>query len=121
MIQAATTLTHSALEKGDDDADLYSRMFAPVFGIAEDPATGGANGPLGAYVAKLWPQRIPANSQLVNAQGVKMGRPSRILVSVPRAGAPSQDLRVGGRSVQLGQGELFLDLAAREKSADSAI
>lgn len=98
-----------SVEKGADDSTIYSRMFAPVFGIAEDPATGGANGPLGAYVAKHWPEVILASGQIINVQGVKMGRPSRILVSVPSAGTISQDVRVGGQSVQLGQGELNVD------------
>ncbi len=39
-----------SLETGHDDATAYSRMFAPEFGIPEDPATGGASGPLGAYL-----------------------------------------------------------------------
>ena len=29
---------------------IYSRMLAPGFGISEDPATGGASGPLGCYL-----------------------------------------------------------------------
>jgi PhzF family phenazine biosynthesis protein len=37
-----------SLERGHDDATAYSRMFAPAFGIPEDPATGGASGPLGS-------------------------------------------------------------------------
>ena len=30
----------------------YSRMFAPEFGIIEDPATGSASGPLGCYLVR---------------------------------------------------------------------
>jgi len=98
-----------SLEPGDDDASLYSRMFAPVFGIDEDPATGGANGPLGAYVAKLRPDRIPGNRTLINLQGAKMGRPSRLFISVPAPNAESQAFRVGGTSMPIGQGELRLE------------
>ena len=36
--------------RGDGDETVYSRMLAPGFGIAEDPATGAASGPLGAYL-----------------------------------------------------------------------
>ncbi|HEV8693001.1 MAG TPA: PhzF family phenazine biosynthesis isomerase [Lysobacter sp.] len=36
----------------DDDAYTWGRMFAPAIGIAEDPVTGNANGPLGAYLVK---------------------------------------------------------------------
>ncbi|WP_374015219.1 PhzF family phenazine biosynthesis isomerase [Massilia sp. BJB1822] len=35
-----------------DDASTEGRMFAPAIGIAEDPVTGNANGPLGAYIAR---------------------------------------------------------------------
>ena len=34
----------------DGDETVYSRMLAPGFGISEDPATGGASGPLGCYL-----------------------------------------------------------------------
>jgi PhzF family phenazine biosynthesis protein len=36
----------------DDDALTFGRMFAPAIGIAEDPVTGNANGPLGAYLVR---------------------------------------------------------------------
>lgn len=34
----------------DEDILVHGRMFAPAIGIAEDPVTGNANGPLGAYL-----------------------------------------------------------------------
>lgn len=37
---------------GHGDALTHGRMFAPAIGIAEDPVTGNANGPLGAYLVK---------------------------------------------------------------------
>jgi trans-2,3-dihydro-3-hydroxyanthranilate isomerase len=37
-------------QPADDDATVYSRMFGPCIGIPEDPATGAASGPLGAYL-----------------------------------------------------------------------
>lgn len=36
----------------DDEALTWGRMFAPGIGIAEDPVTGNANGPLGAYLVR---------------------------------------------------------------------
>ncbi|MFD1296737.1 PhzF family phenazine biosynthesis isomerase [Lysobacter gummosus] len=42
-----------SLDREDgDDALTHGRMFAPAIGIAEDPVTGNANGPLGAYLVK---------------------------------------------------------------------
>jgi trans-2,3-dihydro-3-hydroxyanthranilate isomerase len=60
----------------------YSRMFAPDSGIAEDPATGGATGPLAAYMManKLAP--AASSTRLISEQGVKMGRRSILHVLV---------------------------------------
>ena len=58
---------------------LYSRMFSPhVFGIDEDPATGSASGPLGAFVVKY--RLVPRSStvSITSEQGTKMGRQSII-------------------------------------------
>lgn len=89
-----------------DGADVYSRMLAPGLGVSEDPATGGASGPLGCYIHRH--RLIPRErlSHVVSLQGVKMLRPSRIHISID---APQDDItrvRVGGRSVLVGQGQL---------------
>ena len=39
-------------EAAGDGATAYSRMFAPGLGVAEDPATGAASGPLGCYLVR---------------------------------------------------------------------
>jgi trans-2,3-dihydro-3-hydroxyanthranilate isomerase len=85
---------------------VYSRMLAPGFGIAEDPATGGASGPLGCYLFKhrLLPRERLAHA--VSLQGVKMLRPSRIHVSIEARGEEITRVRVGGRSVRVGDGRL---------------
>lgn len=87
----------------------YSRMFAPEFGIPEDPATGGASGPLGAYVlrhALVTPEQA---ASMLSLQGVKMQRPSRIAISVvPQADGAIGTVRVGGRAVLVGRGDIFL-------------
>lgn len=54
----------------------YSRMFAPEHGVVEDPATGSATGPLGAYMAKHGLCSGAAGTHLISEQGVKMGRRS---------------------------------------------
>ena len=91
-------------EPAEDDAAVYSRMFAPGFGIAEDPATGGASGPLGAYLLKYNIVSADTASRLVSLQGVRMGRPSRIYIALSiRAGA-LEEVRVGGEAVVVGDG-----------------
>jgi trans-2,3-dihydro-3-hydroxyanthranilate isomerase len=72
------------------------RMFGPGHGIAEDPATGGAAGPLGAYWLAHGLTR--PNAPLVFTQGVEMGRPSEILVEVDTS------VRVAGACVPTGGG-----------------
>jgi trans-2,3-dihydro-3-hydroxyanthranilate isomerase len=88
------------------DEIVYSRMLAPQFGIFEDPATGGASGPLGCYLFahRLVPrERLP---HVVSLQGAKMRRPSRIHISIDAVGETITRVRIGGRSVLVGDGRL---------------
>lgn len=94
-----------APEPASSDVTVYSRMFAPGLGVAEDAATGGASGPLGCYlVAHLV---VPSSGWLdmVSLQGVKMLRPSRIHIRIT-ASAPDAITRVqvGGQAVKVGGG-----------------
>jgi len=85
----------------------YSRMFAPEFGIPEDPATGGASGPLGAYVLRHGLVTREQAASMLSLQGVKMHRPSRISIAV--AASPDgtiEGLRVGGQAVVVGSGDI---------------
>ena len=91
----------------NDGADVYSRMLAPGLGISEDPATGSASGPLGCYLHK---HRLLPEDRLrhfVSLQGVKMLRPSRLHVSIETRGDAITRVRVGGRSVLVGDGRLM--------------
>jgi trans-2,3-dihydro-3-hydroxyanthranilate isomerase len=88
------------------DEAVYSRMLAPGLGVAEDPATGGASGPLGCYVHKYGLLPRERLTHIVSLQGTKMLRPSRIHISIESAGDTITRVRVGGRSVLVGQGTL---------------
>ncbi|HET7695160.1 MAG TPA: PhzF family phenazine biosynthesis protein [Vicinamibacterales bacterium] len=88
------------------DEAVYSRMLAPGFGIAEDPATGGASGPLGCYLYKHQMIDRGKLAHAISLQGVKMKRPSRIHISIEAAGGAITRVRVGGRSVLVGEGRL---------------
>ena len=85
---------------------VYSRMLAPGFGITEDPATGGASGPLGCYLFHHGVASAAAARNIVSLQGVAMRRPSRIHISIETNGEAITRVRVGGRSVLVGTGEL---------------
>jgi trans-2,3-dihydro-3-hydroxyanthranilate isomerase len=83
---------------------VYSRMFAPMSGIAEDPATGSAAGPLAALLDRRG--HLPAERFIVR-QGVAMGRESELHVRV-RDTEGVKTFEVGGTAVHAGHGVLFL-------------
>jgi trans-2,3-dihydro-3-hydroxyanthranilate isomerase len=91
----------------DSCFDVYSRMFAPQTGLPEDPATGGATGPLAGYMLRhgILPRR---SVQFTSEQGVKMGRRSSLLVKldIDRADV---SIKVGGSVVAVAEGTFFLD------------
>jgi trans-2,3-dihydro-3-hydroxyanthranilate isomerase len=89
---------------------VYSRMFAPGLGVPEDPATGSAAGPLGCFLVTHGLVRgADAARRMVNWQGVKMGRPSRLHIAIT-SGEAGQITRVqvGGQSVLVAEGALTL-------------
>jgi trans-2,3-dihydro-3-hydroxyanthranilate isomerase len=98
-----------SVEPDDADVTAYSRMFAPGFGVPEDPATGSATGPLGAYLAMhdLVPrERLHA---MVSLQGVKMGRPSRLHIRITMGEDETiRRVQVGGQAVRVGEGRIEL-------------
>ena len=86
-----------------------SRMFAPhTDGITEDPATGGAAGPFGAYPAAYGLINPAPKVSFMIQQGVEMGRPSEIRVEVARKDSGAFAIRVGGRCAIVGEGVMFL-------------
>jgi trans-2,3-dihydro-3-hydroxyanthranilate isomerase len=95
-------------EKTGDKATVYSRMFAPGFGIAEDSATGGAGGPLGCYLVRHKVVTPEAAGSILSLQGAKMGRPSYIHIAIGTDNGEISSVRVGGESVVAGEGMLYL-------------
>jgi trans-2,3-dihydro-3-hydroxyanthranilate isomerase len=90
---------------------LYSRMFAPhAFQIHEDPATGAASGPLGAFAVKYGIVPRAALVSIVSQQGTKMGRQSFVHIQLEysnSAHVPSR-IEVGGGVVPVLTAELTL-------------
>ena len=95
-----------SVEPGEDGATAYSRAFAPALGISEDPATGGASGPLGCYLVAHHVVGAEHAAAMVSLQGVKMGRTSRIHISIAVDHGTITRVRVGGESVFVGEGFL---------------
>ena len=94
-----------SIERADGET-VYSRMLAPGFGISEDPATGSASGPLGSYLVHYGAVTPDAARAMVSLQGVAMRRPSRIYISIDTREGAITRVRVGGKSVLVGRGEL---------------
>jgi len=88
------------------DSFVHCRMFAPTFGIVEDPATGSAHGPLGAYLVKYG---LSDGKRFASEQGFEMGRPSIINVEVKHANDKIINVKVGGNCVMMGKGTLQID------------
>jgi len=91
---------------GSGRETVYSRMLAPGFGISEDPATGSASGPLGSYLLHYRVVSAEDARHLLSVQGVAMGRPSCVHISIDSHDGTITRVRVGGTSVLVGRGEL---------------
>jgi trans-2,3-dihydro-3-hydroxyanthranilate isomerase len=91
---------------------VYARMFAPEAGIVEDPATGSASGPLGAYLVRHGLVASADEVRIVSEQGTRMGRQSFLHVRVRRRGERGEEIEVGGGVVPVLEGVLHLPDAA---------
>jgi trans-2,3-dihydro-3-hydroxyanthranilate isomerase len=88
-----------------DEFDIRARMFAPMDGIPEDPATGSANGALAALLAGY--DRAQSGSYRWRvAQGVELGRPSVLEISAEKREGEVVEARVAGTSVLVSEGEI---------------
>jgi trans-2,3-dihydro-3-hydroxyanthranilate isomerase len=87
---------------------IRARMFAPGLGIGEDPATGSACAALAGFLALRSDTRDGTLRWTVD-QGVEMGRPSRLELEVDRKHGQLAAIRVGGSSVLVSSGTLYVD------------
>jgi trans-2,3-dihydro-3-hydroxyanthranilate isomerase len=86
--------------------ELDVRVFHPNAGVAEDPATGSAAGPLGWHLVRHGQSR--AGEQLRLAQGAQVGRPSTLYVRIAVQGDRATEIEVGGHVVSVARGEFVL-------------
>jgi len=87
---------------------IRARMFAPGLGIGEDPATGSACAALAGFLALRAETRDGTLRWTVD-QGVEMGRPSRLELEVDLKRGQLAAIRVGGCSVLVSAGKLYID------------
>jgi trans-2,3-dihydro-3-hydroxyanthranilate isomerase len=83
-----------------------TRMFIPSGGIAEDPATGSAAGPLALHLARHG--RIAFGDEIEITQGVEILRPSKLYARVEGSADKVERIEVGGSAVIVARGEFRL-------------
>jgi trans-2,3-dihydro-3-hydroxyanthranilate isomerase len=83
-----------------------TRMFAPASGVAEDPATGSAAGPLAIHLARHG--RTPFGEQIEISQGAELGRPSKLYATAWGTPERIERVEVGGSAVIVARGEFRL-------------
>lgn len=96
----------------DPDADIliHGRMFAPAIGINEDPVTGNANGPLGAYLVHHRLVKHDDSSFCFKAmQGEAMRRAGVIEIEVAITGQEPVEVKIAGNAVIAFKAELTLN------------
>lgn len=101
--------TRETIEIGQ--ARAHARFFIGD-NIGEDPATGGAAGPLGAYLVHhgvVGVEPVDGIYRFVIEQGDFINRPSRISLEVKGEPGNIEQVRVGGPSVVVMRGELILE------------
>jgi trans-2,3-dihydro-3-hydroxyanthranilate isomerase len=83
-----------------------TRMFGPALGVAEDPATGSAAGPLAYHLARHG--QIAFGDEIEISQGVEIGRPSTLYARAEGTADAAERIEVGGSAVVVARGELQL-------------
>ena len=83
-----------------------TRMFMPAGGVAEDPATGSAAGPLCLHVARHG--LVPFGEEIEITQGVEIQRPSKLYARVDGSAERVDRIEVGGSAVVVARGEFRL-------------
>jgi trans-2,3-dihydro-3-hydroxyanthranilate isomerase len=77
---------------------LHARVFAPAAGVAEDPGSGSAAGPIGLLARRIW----GIDDSVMISMGAEIGRPSDLKVNT------ADDIRVGGNVVLSAEGHFLV-------------
>jgi trans-2,3-dihydro-3-hydroxyanthranilate isomerase len=105
VLQAqGVAMTHLYV-RSEDEFDLRTRMFAPLDGVTEDPATGSANCALAGLLAHL-DDAVDRDYDWRIAQGVEMGRPSELRARASKQNGVVTTTWIGGNCIQVAEGTL---------------
>ena len=89
------------------DFDIRCRMFAPLDGVPEDPATGSANAALIALLSHC-DQRSDLEDKWKISQGSEIGRPSVLHGRAQKIGGTVTEVNLGGYSVMVCKGTISI-------------
>lgn len=94
--------------RAEEDEHVRARMFAPVLGIPEDPATGSAAAAFAGCFARA--EALADGEHLVSiGQGIEMGRPSMMVLRLTISGGHLVAATLAGQAVRVGEGQLSVD------------
>jgi trans-2,3-dihydro-3-hydroxyanthranilate isomerase len=103
-------------------SDVRARMYAPEFGVPEDPATGSAAAALAGYLAAR-DRGGDGTRRVVIEQGFEMGRPSLLTLEIDLRGGAITAVRVGGHAVLVAEAEMIVSevatMTARHANANA--
>ncbi|TWH01101.1 trans-2,3-dihydro-3-hydroxyanthranilate isomerase [Mesorhizobium sp. J18] len=93
-------------ETVNHDCSFHARMFAPLSGIIEDPATGSAAAAFAGAIMRF-DEPVDGPNRFWIEQGMEMGRPSRIRLELDVEGGGIETGRIGGHAVMVAEGQFF--------------
>jgi len=99
---------HLYVPAKEHGVEIQSRMFAPLYGVPEDPATGSANVTLIGLLAHNAKEKDLVLSKTIG-QGFDMGRPSILQASAEKKAGKVVATYIGGRCVPMMSGVIDLD------------
>ncbi len=97
------SLIHVYTKSDEAASDIRARMFAPLLGVPEDPATGSANCALAGLLSH-YTQHSPGLGNWRIRQGVELGRPSLLEARAEKRQGVVTDTWIGGACILVGEG-----------------
>jgi trans-2,3-dihydro-3-hydroxyanthranilate isomerase len=105
-LEAVRRLVDGAVCFAPADGGWKVRMFAPALGVAEDPATGSAAGPLAVHLARHG--RTAFGEEIEISQGAEVRRPSTLYARADGSAGQLERVQVGGSAVIVARGEFVV-------------
>ena len=107
--QLSTDVVLLSTETVNTNSDVHVRMFAPGAGVLEDPATGSAAGPIGAYVEHHnLLRRDRKGKSIIIEQGYEMRRPSQLIAQVVWE-KEATNVLVSGKVKLMAEGNFYIE------------